>query len=134
TVIVLGAGVTIAAVACRGSSAGRAPSTTTPTLTGAELGSSSNDDAVMRVATARCERELACNKIGQGRAYEDQPSCLERMGELMDQEAGKLSCPPGVDPFAVSACLFDIQKTPCGGALEQSSNLPSCTKSALCIR
>ena len=115
----------------------RPPPGSTPrrstTLTGAELGSSSNDDAIMRITTARCERELACNKIGQGRAYEDQPTCLERIGELMDEEAGKNACPSGVDPLAISTCLLEIQRTPCGGELEQSTNVPACTKSVLCL-
>lgn len=127
--IALGALVVI--FACR-PPPGSAPTTTT--LTGAELGSSSNDEAIMRITTVRCERELACNKIGQGRAYEDQPSCLERIGELMDQEAGKNACPSGVDPLAVSTCLLEIQRTPCGGELEQSTNVPACTKSVLCVQ
>jgi Family of unknown function (DUF6184) len=115
-------------------SAQKVPPTTSPTLTGAELGTSSNDDAVMKVATSRCDRELACNKIGQGRAHDDQPTCLERMGELMNEEAGKNTCPAGVEPFALSACLLDIQKTPCGGELERSSNIRACTKASLCVR
>ena len=112
----------------------RAPTTSAPRTTGAELGSPSNDDAVMRIATARCERELGCNKIGQGRAYEDLPTCLERLGTLMDEEVGRNTCPGGVDELGVSSCLFDIQRTPCGGELEQRTNLPSCTKSTLCLR
>jgi Family of unknown function (DUF6184) len=86
----------------------------------------------MRITTARCERELACNKIGEGRAYADQPSCLERIGELMDEEAGKNACPSGVDPLSVSDCLLEIQRTPCGGELERSTNLRACTQDALC--
>lgn len=111
-----------------------APATSAARTTGAELGSPSNDDAVMRITTARCERELACNKIGQGRAYEDTPTCLERIGEMMDLEAGRNACPQGVDPFAVSTCLFDIQRTACGGELESETNLRSCTKASLCSR
>ncbi|MBX3205052.1 MAG: hypothetical protein KF764_08275 [Labilithrix sp.] len=131
-----GSGVVAAACALLGcsSSASRAPATTPPSLSGAELGSSSNDEAVMRVATARCERELACDKIGQGRAYPDQPACLERIGELMDEAAGKRSCPSGTDAVAVEACLFEIQRTPCGGELERSTNIPACTRRALCAR
>jgi hypothetical protein len=111
----------------------RAPTTARATVTGAELGSSSNDDAVMRLATARCERELACNKIGEGRAYEDQPTCLAQIGELMDEEAGRSTCPRGVEPLEVSRCLLDIQRTECGGELERTTNIPSCTKAALCV-
>lgn len=114
--------------------ASRAPPTVSPSLTGAELGSSSNDEAVMRVTTARCERELACNKIGHGRAYEDQPTCLERIGALMDEAAGTNACPAGTDDVAVAACLLEIQRTPCGGELERSTNLPACTRSSLCRR
>lgn len=131
TTVVLSSG---GVIACRSSSSRVPPTTATTTLTGAELGSSSNDDAVMRVATARCERELACNKIGRGRAYEDQPTCLERMGALMDEEAGKDACPAGVDPFALSSCLFDIEHTACGGELERQTNIPTCKKASLCRR
>ena len=112
----------------------RPPSTARTTVTGAELGSSTNDEAVMRLATARCERELACNKIGQGRAYEDQPTCLAQMGELMDEEAGRTRCPRGVEPLEVSRCQLDIQRTECGGELERSTNIPACTHAALCVR
>lgn len=124
------AACSVALAGCRSSSG--VPPTTSTTLTSAELVTSTNDDAVMRVTTARCDRELSCNKIGQGRAYEDQPTCLDQIGELMDEEAGQSTCPRGVDAFAVSACLLDIQRTACGGALEQSTNLPSCTKAFLC--
>jgi hypothetical protein len=101
---------------------------------GAKLGSPSNDDAVMRVATARCERELACNKIGQGRAYEDQPTCLAQIGELMNEEVGPNACPLGVGRVALSTCLLEIQRDECGGELERSTNIPPCTKPALCAR
>jgi len=123
-----------AIAACHRQGAPGRPATSSARTTGAELGSPSNDDAVMRIATARCERELACNKIGQGRAYEDQPTCLEQIGHLMDEQAGRNTCPEGVEPMAVSSCLFEIQRTPCGGELEREPNLPSCTKSALCAR
>ncbi len=111
-----------------------APVTSAARTTGAKLGSPSNDDAVMRIATARCERELACDKIGVGRAHEDMPTCLERMGALMAGEAGTNVCPSGVDPMSVSSCLFDIQRTRCGGELEVETNLPSCTSALLCLR
>lgn len=123
-----------AAAALAGCHRGASPPTATTKTTGAELGSPSNDDAVMRITTARCEREVACNKVGQGRAYENQPACLERIGKLMDLEAGRDECPQGVDSFAVSNCLLDIQRTPCGGELERQTNLPTCTKAALCLR
>lgn len=130
------AGLTLlpVAAALAACSSPRAAVPSTVTVTGAELGSSSNDDAVMRTTTARCERELACNKIGQGRAYEDQPTCLERIGALMDEEAGRNACPLGIDPFALSVCLYDIRRTPCGGELEHRTNLESCTKLRLCAR
>ncbi len=113
-------------------SASRAPPTVSPSLTGAELGSSAGDEAVMRITTARCERELACNKIGVGRAYEDQPTCLESVGALMDEAVGSSACPAGPDDVAVAACLLEIQRTPCGGELERATNLPACSRSALC--
>jgi len=56
------------------------------------------------------------------------------MGVLMDEEAGRYTCPGGVDELAVSTCLFDIERTRCGGELETRTNLPSCTKSVLCLR
>ncbi|GAF69188.1 unnamed protein product [marine sediment metagenome] len=119
----------IVVAACR--SAGRVPSTTM--LTSGEATTPTNDDAVIRIATNRCERELVCNKIGQGRAFEDQASCLERMDEMMDQEVGRGVCPRGVDAFAVSSCLLEIERTECGGALERTTNLPVCTKAFLCV-
>jgi hypothetical protein len=103
-------------------------------VTGAEVGSPSNDDAVMKIATARCDRERACNKIGAGRAYDDQPTCLAEIGELIDEEVGRTACPLGVDRLEVARCLLDIQRTECGGELERETNIPSCTKVVVCNR
>lgn len=129
--IVLSASTVTTAACHRENSAILAPPTTTRSV---ELGTTSNDDAVMQVATTRCERELACNKIGRGRAYEDQPSCLEQIGVLMDDEFGSRRCPAGVERAAVARCVVDIQLSPCGGELERAPNLSSCTKEALCTR
>ena len=101
-------------------------------VTGAGVSGSSSDDAIVRIATARCEREQACNKIGSGRAYDDQATCLAEIGELADEEAGQTACPEGVDPLEVSRCLLDIRATRCGGELERSPNIASCTKVVLC--
>lgn len=101
-------------------------------VTGAEISGGASDDAIVRIATARCEREQACNKIGSGRAYDDQATCLAEMGELADEEAGQTACPDGVDPLEVSRCLLDIRATRCGGELERSPNIVSCTKVVLC--
>ncbi|HVM69064.1 MAG TPA: DUF6184 family natural product biosynthesis lipoprotein [Gaiellaceae bacterium] len=134
SLLLAGASLAGAALAACGGGADRAPPTSGAFLTAAELGTSSNDEAVMRTATARCERELACNKIGQGRAFEDQPTCLAQMGERMDAEAGKSTCPRGVEPVAVSRCVLDIQQARCGGELDRAANVPSCTRAALCVR
>lgn len=102
--------------------------------TGVDLENPSSDDAIVRIATARCDREQACNKIGDGRAYDDQATCLAEMGELVDEEAGQTACPNGVDPLEVSRCLLDVRGTRCGGELERSPNIASCTKVVLCKR
>jgi hypothetical protein len=111
------------------------PVTSAPpvTITSAELASPPNDEAIVRVATAHCERDLACNKIGQGRIHEDFPSCLESEGELMNKEIGRGQCPLGVDQTLVARCISDIRNTVCGGVLEKETNLPVCTGSVICL-
>jgi hypothetical protein len=103
-------------------------------VTGAEVPASSGEDVVARIATARCDRELGCGKIGTGKRFEDQPSCLAEMGELADEEAGPTTCPFGVNALEETRCLLDIALTACGGELERAPNIASCTKVVLCNR
>jgi hypothetical protein len=93
-----------------------------------------SDDALIAVTTTRCERELACNKVGQGRPHEDQSSCLEALGQEVEHEIGGEDCPYGVGENALKSCLAAIRQEPCGGRLEQGERLPECRRRALCGR
>jgi hypothetical protein len=104
--------------------ADRPPSIGSSTVTSAELGPASNDDAITRIATARCERALACNAIGQGRAYEDQPTCLETIGLELERQIGADECRSGVSRVAAVECVLDIRQARCGQDVENLSTPP----------
>ncbi len=99
----------------------RPPRVGDSTVTSAEVGSASNDEAIMRIASARCERALACNAIGEGRAYDDQPTCLETVGLELEREIGADECPSGVTRVAAVRCVLDIRQRRCGEDVQKLS-------------
>lgn len=68
-----------------------------------------NDDAAMKLTTARCERESACDHVGATRRFSDaevrQRSLFSEAQAVVRPEA----CPVGVDEAKLSPCLAALR-------------------------
>jgi hypothetical protein len=122
--VVCGVAVSVVAFGCRQE---REPATTTTTT--AAL---SHDDAVMRVATARCDREAGCNEIGPGKKYPDRDACMREAGQNTRGTLRADQC-PRIDESKLSACLNDIKAERCGNLLDKLDTVTSCTRSKICL-
>ncbi|MDF2696175.1 MAG: hypothetical protein K0S65_4558 [Labilithrix sp.] len=124
--IVFGVVVSTAVGLGCGKERGVEPATTTTT------GALSHDDAIMRLTTARCDREVACNEIGQGKKHADRDACMR---EAMQNTRGTLrvdQCAM-LDQGKLSTCLSDIKNERCGNPLDTLDTMTSCTRGKLCV-
>ncbi len=133
---VLGVGVT----ACHEEHSATVPANDVARTTSAVLGgpvdetSSASDPIVMRIATRRCARDLACERIGAGRRYEDTQACLASVGSAVHRDVGIERCPQGIDEGAVRACTSAIEAEPCDAAPIDGAGPNACRRGVLCWR
>jgi hypothetical protein len=105
----------------------REPVTTTTTA-----GALSHDDAITRLATARCEREASCNNLGPGKKYPDRDACMREAGQNARGTLRADQCAT-LDQSKLSSCLNDIKSERCGNPLDTLESLTSCTRAKLCV-
>jgi len=91
--------------------------------------------AVMRVTTARCDREVECRNVGIGREFGDRDECVNAIGHHVVAAIPSDACPAGVEADLLATCVRDVEAEPCsenadaGAAVER---LASCTRDRLC--
>jgi hypothetical protein len=112
-------------VACRGESQ---PATTT--TTGAQV---ANEDAIQRIADARCNREEACNNIGSGKQYDNRDACTRELSHNARADLRPENC-GALDPNRLDQCLKDIRDEKCGNPLDKVVRLASCRQHELCLQ
>jgi hypothetical protein len=89
-------------------------------------------EASERLARARCDREMTCNRIGRGRAWASEEQCMVRQRERVGDAVGALSCPRGFDHVQLAACLDAVRGQACSDRRGDIDTLPECLASALC--
>ncbi|MBX3203489.1 MAG: hypothetical protein KF764_00410 [Labilithrix sp.] len=103
------------------------PATTTTTT-----GALSHDDAVMRLASARCDREVSCNDVGAGKKYADRDTCMREAGQNARGTLRADQCAT-LDQSNLSSCLNDIKNERCSNPLDSLERVASCARGKLCI-
>ena len=88
--------------------------------------------AVMRVTTARCDREAECSNVGTGKEYGDRDECVNSVGHNVVATLASDACPGGVDADALATCPRDVQAEPCGDGAGAVDRLTSCSRDRLC--
>jgi len=89
---------------------------------------------VNRLATARCDREQACNNVGAGQKYATHDVCLDEMRGKLANEMNSYTCPGGFDRVGLQACVSAIQTEECGNPLDTIERIDKCRKDALCAK
>ena len=102
------------------------PATTTTT------GAVSHDDAIMRLTTARCEREAACNNLGSGKKYADREACMSEAGQSARGTLRADQCAM-IDQSKLSSCLNDIKNERCSNPIDSLDSMTSCTRGKISI-
>jgi hypothetical protein len=93
----------------------------------------STASAVMRLTTARCERQAACNNVGTNRAFADRDACANEIGHDVVAALSSETCPTGVDVINLATCALDLEFEPCGDRPTSAAGPPSCARERLCV-
>jgi hypothetical protein len=89
-------------------------------------------EAVGRFARARCDRESACNRVGEGRLWGTMESCVAQQRQRVHDDIAALSCERGFDPVQLGACLNAVRVQACTDARTALDAVSECRTSALC--
>lgn len=90
-------------------------------------------EAIGRLARARCDRESACNRVGSGRPWGSQESCVVEQRDRARDDVASLGCHRGVDGTQLATCLNAIRLQTCEDRRQNLDAVPECRLSALCV-
>jgi hypothetical protein len=80
-----------------------------------------SEEAVERVATERCRRELSCDEIGPDRTWLGMDDCLHDVRREMRDYLRSQSCYQGIDAYGLAACVDGIRNARCD---EEGAGVP----------
>jgi hypothetical protein len=90
---------------------------------------------VDRLASARCDREQACDNVGDGRKYVSRHVCMEQLRGRIDNDLNAYQCPGGIDETAVTHCVSAIGAEECGAhPIEAMTRIEKCRADAMCLK
>ena len=88
---------------------------------------------VTRLSDARCDREEACNNVGDGKKYASRRVCLDQMHGSIANDLNAYQCPGGIDEAAVQQCQVAIRSEECGAhPLEAIARMDKCRSGPMC--
>ena len=95
------------------------------------------DDAsiVDRLSSARCDREQACDNVGDGKKYASRRVCIDQARGSTGNDINSYKCPGGIDAVAAQRCLSAIGNEECGAhPMEALTRLDDCRAGAMCLK
>lgn len=111
----------------------REPRSSTVTTVTAAPAAVGNNNAVARVADARCAREARCDNVGADKKYTSTEACGQKLRADMKDDLNAKDCPGGVSQKDLDACLSAIKAETCGNVLDSIERVAACRTSALCV-
>ncbi len=89
-----------------------------------------NDTTIDRLTDTRCKREVACNNIGSGKKYNDEPACRREVRQNVHSDFRQSECHV-VLTDKLQSCIDEIQAEKCGSAFD-FARMNACRKGNLC--
>jgi hypothetical protein len=88
--------------------------------------------AADRLAMSRCDRELRCDNIGEGRKYASVAQCHDHVRADWKDDLDSRRCENGIDDRQLSECLSEIRGEDCNNAFDTLSRLTECSRAQIC--
>jgi len=102
------------------------------TVTAAEPSGISNGDAIERIATERCNRELSCDQIGPERLWLTMADCRRDVRRDTRDYLDSDGCDHGVDAYGLASCVDSIRNARCDDQGQNVPGLVECRAAKLC--
>lgn len=84
------------------------------------------------LAAARCDREEACGRVGQGKTYRDPQACERTTLQSHANDVTLLQCKGSIDGKKLEACAVKLRGLACDH--EESAASETCGVSKLCLK
>lgn len=120
----------VAAASCKRD---RARETGTTTTTSAEV-KKMTESAVEQIASARCQREVACNHVGRSMRHASIESCFDLNKSEYVKELNPEACPRGIDQNRLVDCIAATEQASCLDPIGALVRVEECRSSSLCLR
>lgn len=91
------------------------------------------DMLVGRIAQARCDREVACGRVGEGKPVATNAQCMSTVRTRSRADVVAAQCGRGFDNTQVGICLTSIRQHRCESGLDAIEAIAQCQASALCV-
>jgi hypothetical protein len=92
-----------------------------------------NQKSSTLIATARCEREVKCNNVGEEGKYVTQEDCVVSLEPATRGELDKRDCPGGVSEIELRQCTDEIKQTDCDSPFQNIELVTECSNEELCV-
>lgn len=86
------------------------------------------------VVAARCQRELRCNTVGDGRRYTSLEACESDVQREWNVDLVALECPVRQLGQELPDCLASVHEEPCESPFDTLARVSTCTARQLCLR
>lgn len=109
--------------------------TTAPVDDAAVLSRRANEAHSAReaVVIARCQRELRCNTLGEGKRYSSAERCERAVQSEWNNDLMSLECQARQLGEELSDCLAAVHDEPCDSPFDTLMRVSSCTARQLCV-
>lgn len=130
----------VTSVAACAATQGNAPAVTEPvpgteSADGVTLQQRVADATVVdRIATARCDREESCARIGTGALYRNREACERDAHAIVSRDISPDRCPGGVGEVALDRCIKSIELGACDRPGQEYGRTSHCQLSSLCMK
>lgn len=104
---------------------------------GGEQGSGTGipgDTVVGRIARARCDREIACDRVGTGKTFGTSEQCMSSLRERAREDVVAAGCIRGFEATQLAICLNTIRQLACETPMDDVTmvSVGNCEAATLC--
>ncbi|MBX3187991.1 MAG: hypothetical protein KF819_13290 [Labilithrix sp.] len=132
TLALIPACLLLVAAGCKREDTGEPRSATT--TTGAPgMGTLANEEGMGRIIEARCDREVACDNVGEGKKYVTRERCRKDIRAATVAELGPNPCPNGLREERINACISEVRGEKCSVSGDDLAKVAVCRHAAICV-
>jgi hypothetical protein len=92
------------------------------------------DNAVEQIASARCQREVSCDRVGRSMRHASIESCFDLNKAEYTRELNADACPRGIDQNRLVDCIAATEQASCLDPIGTLVRVEECRSSKLCLK